>query len=202
MHPLCALLLLLLPILTQADILAGRVVRVLDGDTLEVLDSALEPHRVRLAGIDAPESGQPFGTRAKQGLLALAAGRELSVHWHKRDRYGRLVGKLFDSELDLNLAMIRAGLAWWYREYASEQSAVDRLVYEGAETKARALRVGLWGEGSPMAPWDWRHSPRDPATDCPCDSQRTCTGPRGGRFCLRPGGTRRYLPRTGETADP
>jgi micrococcal nuclease len=57
----------------------------------------------------------------------------------------------------VDLAMVRAGLAWWYRHYAHEQSAADRVLYEDAETKAKAERKGLWIDPDPLPPWEWRH---------------------------------------------
>ena len=69
------------------------MVRVLDGDTVEVLVGRT-PRRVRLAGIDAPEKARPWGTKAKRKLLDLVGGRAVQVDWHKRDKYGRTVGKV------------------------------------------------------------------------------------------------------------
>lgn len=198
-----ALLVLTLPISpqTHADSLDGKVVRILDGDTVEVLDARKRTHRVRLAGIDAPESKQPFGAKAKRALSSLVGGKTLTVDWHKRDRYDRLVGKLMLDGADVNLALVRAGYAWWYREYAGEQSPSDRRLYEAAEKAARRDGVGLWSDPRPIAPWDWRDGrttavPAKPSSGaCPCDSGRTCTGPRGGIYCVRESGSKRYFPR-------
>lgn len=184
----------------HSDTLSGKVVRILDGDTVEVLDAQKQTHRVRLAGIDAPESKQPFGTKAKQKLSGLVGGETVSVGWRKRDRYGRIVGKLMLDGADVNLALVQAGFAWWYREYQREQSLGDRRLYEAAEAQARAQRVGLWTDPKPIAPWDWRHQPAPVsaaalASECPCDSGRICTGPHGGTFCVRPSGSKKYFPR-------
>jgi endonuclease YncB( thermonuclease family) len=198
-----ALLLLCLFVVppAAAETLVGTVVHALDGDTVEVLDASRRTHRVRLAGIDAPESGQPFGTQAKRQLLALVGGEEVTVIWHKRDRYDRLVGKILFDGVDVNLGLIQAGMAWWYREYAGEQSAGDRRRYEAAEKVARAEGVGLWSDPRAVAPWDWRDgattaAPAKPSSGaCPCDSGRLCTGPRGGIYCVREGGSKQYFPR-------
>ncbi|MGW8271111.1 MAG: thermonuclease family protein, partial [Burkholderiales bacterium] len=72
-----------------AGTLRGRVVAVADGDTITVLDAARRRSRVRLAGIDAPESRQPFGAAAKRSLSALVFGADVEVEYRKRDRYGR-----------------------------------------------------------------------------------------------------------------
>jgi endonuclease YncB( thermonuclease family) len=200
---LFALLFLTLPFFppTHADTLSGKVVRILDGDTVEVLDANRRTERVRLAGIDAPESKQPFGTQAKRALSSLIAGKIVTVDWHKRDRYDRLVGTLMVDEKDVNLTLVRAGYAWWYREYAGEQSSSDRRLYEAAEKAARRDGVGLWTDPRPIAPWDWRDGgstavPAKPsAGECPCDSGRLCTGPKGGIYCVRESGSKKYFPR-------
>ena len=78
----------------SADLLEGRVVRIADGDTLTVLDADQVQHRVRLAGIDAPEKAQPFSERSKQNLARLVAGKAVEVRWHTWDRYGQVVDQL------------------------------------------------------------------------------------------------------------
>ncbi|MFB1487686.1 MULTISPECIES: thermonuclease family protein [unclassified Thiocapsa] len=198
-----ALLVLTLPISppAHADTLVGTVVRILDGDTVEVLDARKRTHRVRLAGIDAPESKQPFGAKSKRVLSSLVGGETVAVDWHKRDRYDRLVGKIMLDGADMNLALVRAGYAWWYREYAGEQSPSDRGLYAAAEKAARRDGVGLWADPRPIAPWDWRDGgatavPAKPSSGaCPCDSGRLCTGPRGGIYCVRESGSKQYFPR-------
>jgi micrococcal nuclease len=82
------------------------------------------------------------------------------VEWDKRDRYGRIVGKLVHEGQDVNLSMVEDGFAWWYREYAREQSEIDRGLYEAAEDRARRARAGLWRDPEPVPPWDWRKRKR------------------------------------------
>jgi endonuclease YncB( thermonuclease family) len=139
--------------------LQGRVVTITDGDTVRVLDAAQTEHRVRLSGIDAPESGQAFGSRSRQNLASLVGGQTLTVVWQKRDRYGRIVGKLVRQDgSDANLEQVRAGMAWWYREYAQEQPVADRQSYEAAEAEARTQGRGLWRDPSPVPPWEFRRN--------------------------------------------
>jgi len=155
--PYAFLLVLLLSPVLRADSLAGKVVKVVDADTIHLLDAFKTLHKVRLSGIDAPERRQAFGHKSKDYLAALVAGKLITVDWHKRDRYQRIVGKIIHEGRDVNLLLVRAGLAWWYRKYASEQSPVDRVLYEAAEDRAKEEHKGLWSEPSPVPPWEWRH---------------------------------------------
>ena len=139
-----------------AETLPGKVVRVVDGDTLLLLTSGNVEERIRLSGIDCPERKQAFGTRAKQALLERVGGEAVTIEWDKRDRWKRIVGKVIDGEGDVNLALVRKGMCWWYRKYAHEQSGVDQALYEAAEGKARREGNGLWQEPDPVPPWKWR----------------------------------------------
>ena len=144
---------------TDADVgqtLTGRVVRVADGDTVTVLDSSNTQHRIRLAGIDAPESHQNFGTQSKKNLSDMVFGKDVSVVYQKTDQYGRLVGKIVLDGKDINLEQVKAGLAWHYKEYQQEQSLQDRDSYAKAEDEARAARRGLWQDADPVEPSAFR----------------------------------------------
>lgn len=163
--------LLLASVAVSAETLSGTVVGVSDGDTITVLDASRAQYKIRVAGIDAPEKAQPFGQRSKESLSRLLYGKDVDVEWSKRDRYQRIVGKVAVADpscrkswcrktLDAGLAQVSTGLAWWYRAYAREQSVEDRERYEFAEEEARARHVGLWSEGSPIPPWDWRKKER------------------------------------------
>jgi endonuclease YncB( thermonuclease family) len=155
------LLLALITFTTQlayAEILTGRVVAIADGDTITVLDNTNIQHKIRLAGIDAPEKKQPFGNNAKKMLSNLVFDKTVDVEWDKKDRYGRLVGKVIIDGVDVNLEQIRYGLAWFYRKYQNELTQNDRLVYLHAEEIAKENRLGLWVYLQPEAPWDFRKS--------------------------------------------
>ena len=78
----------------------GKVVAVTDGDTIKVLDSTNTQYKVRLTGIDAPERGQPFGTASKDNLAQMVAGKEVFVESDKKDRYGRVLGKVWVQPYD------------------------------------------------------------------------------------------------------
>jgi endonuclease YncB( thermonuclease family) len=159
---------LLVAALTQparAAELIGTIVRVADGDTVTVLAPGNAQHRIRLAGIDAPERGQPYGERAKQHLAALVFHRSVRIEWTKRDRYNRIVGRVLvpcapaaqcPTPIDAGLEQIRAGLAWHYKQYEREQTPAERALYAEAENAARVRRAGLWNEPQPVAPWTFR----------------------------------------------
>ncbi|MBC8287470.1 MAG: thermonuclease family protein [Nitrospinae bacterium] len=153
-----------------ADTLQGKVVKVADGDTITIVDDLGEKHRIRLAGIDAPEKDQPCGDISTQGLNKLISGRIVTIEYEKRDRYKRIVGKVLVDppgevfcmaldcvkKIDAGLEQIKAGLAWHYKKYQMEQSEVDRRLYSDAELEARTKQLGLWEDKEPMAPWGWR----------------------------------------------
>lgn len=136
--------------------LTGRVVRIADGDTVTVLDSTNTQHRIRLQGIDAPESHQAFGTQSKKSLSDLIFDREVTVEYEKTDQYGRIVGKILLDGKDINLEQVKAGMAWHYKEYQREQSAEDRELYARAEDEARNARRGLWVDANPVEPGAFR----------------------------------------------
>jgi endonuclease YncB( thermonuclease family) len=148
--------------LATAETLTGEVVAVADGDTITVLDDAHRQHRVRLAGIDAPEKRQPFGTRARESLGKRVFRHVVQVNFKKLDRYGRIVGKVTLDGADVCLEQVTAGLAWHYVAYQREQSPEDRRAYARAEAEAREARRGLWADSHPEAPWDFRQKREPP----------------------------------------
>lgn len=131
---------------------SGTVVRVIDGDTLDVL-VANRPVRVRLAQIDAPERSQAYGARARQTLSALAFRRVVTVADAGVDGYGRTLGTVIVGGANINAAMVNQGMAWAYRWYLADRSLV-RL-----EQQARAAHRGLWNDPAPVAPWLFRARP-------------------------------------------
>lgn len=144
--------------LPAAELLEGQVVRVADGDTLDVLDAGRRTLRVRLLGIDAPEGGQAYGKVARQVLKDRVIQRRVTVRVQDRDRYGRLVGKVLLEGADLNLELVRGGMAWHYAHYAKDQFPGDAAAYGAAQREAREARRGLWGQPDPQAPWEWRRA--------------------------------------------
>jgi endonuclease YncB( thermonuclease family) len=153
----------------DSRVLDVRVVAVADGDSLTVRDSNSLTHGVRLAAIDAPEHGQPWGERSKQSLTHMTLGKDVRIEWVERDDYGRLVAKVWVTPadapcpatscprtLDAGLAQITAGLAWHFKRYERDQAEEDRHRYADAETEARARKLGLWQDATAGPPWEWR----------------------------------------------
>jgi micrococcal nuclease len=97
--------------------LTGMAVRVLDGDTAEILTADKQRIRVRLANIDAPEKSQAFGQRSKENLTDLIAGKQVDVLDQGGDQYGRRIGRIYVGNTEANVEQVRAGMAWVYTRY-------------------------------------------------------------------------------------
>lgn len=134
----------------------ARVVGITDGDSLTVLDELNQQHKVRLAEIDAPERGQPWGDRSRQALSALVFSKTVSVQQTDTDRYGRVVARVFADGRDVNRTMVEQGDAWAYRQYLTDHTLI------ATEARARQQAVGLWSisDQQTVAPWEWRQGVR------------------------------------------
>ena len=142
---------------SHAETVTGKVVSVADGNTLTVL-SGKGQQLVYLAGIEAPQRGQPYASRSWQNLMHMAYGKEATLECRKADRDQRRVCKVkvrplscttCGHTLDVGLAQIVAGAARWHRKDASEQSEEDRGRYESEELEACRRRRGLWALPNP-----------------------------------------------------
>jgi endonuclease YncB( thermonuclease family)/methylphosphotriester-DNA--protein-cysteine methyltransferase len=139
-------------------VIEGKVVRVSDGDTVTVLDKDNKQYKIRLAGIDAPESKQDYGQVSKDNLAKLVFGKQVTVLWDKVDKYRRTVGKILVDGRDINIEQVKGGFAWHYKKYESEQPPEDRVTYAEAERQARAAKLGLWQDPNPTPPGEWRQT--------------------------------------------
>jgi len=141
----------------------GEVTRVADGDTL-LVQLASGPIRVRLHGVDAPESDQPGGVQARQALTRLVQGRQVELEPIEQDRYQRLVAKVRLGELDINRVLVIEGHAWAYRRYLRREDAG----YCGDEALARQEHRGLWNSkaasGTDQLPMEQTPQHRVPRT--------------------------------------
>ncbi|ECS1253636.1 thermonuclease family protein [Salmonella enterica] len=129
----------------------GKVIRVLDGDTIEVLQEN-KPVRVRLANIDAPEKKQAYGRWSTNQLKSLIAAQSVTVTYTQSDRYGRIIGRVFTTNgIEANRFMVKSGAAWVY-EYYNTDKALPAM-----QREAQMQKRGLWADSQPVPPWEWRH---------------------------------------------
>ena len=138
--------------LSAAEI-RGKVVAITDGDTIKVLDDLDKGVlKIRLNKIDAPEKNQAFGQKSKQYLSNLVFGKQVIIRFKEIDRYGRILGLIYIDGVEVNLQMVKAGMAWHYAYYDKTPAYIE------AEKKARASKVGLWIDPEPISPYEFRKS--------------------------------------------
>ncbi|OOF41977.1 nuclease [Rodentibacter rarus] len=130
------------------------VVGISDGDTITCLMRGNKPIKVRLSEIDAPERNQPFGKKAKQQLSALIYKRWVSLKISGQDRYKRTLATVYYNGKNINLEMVKSGMAWAYQQY------LRHSVYLEAQETAQVKRLGLWADPSPIPPYEWRKQER------------------------------------------
>lgn len=138
------------------DTFTAKVVRVMDGDTMEALYKN-KLLKIRLAHIDCPEkrSSQPFYANSKKALSDLCFGQYVTVITENIDRYGRLICLVMNTKKQIvNQEMVRQGMAWHFKKYSREP------LYAKLEQEARTNRVGLWRSPNPIPPWEWRKPKR------------------------------------------
>lgn len=134
-----------------ASEIQGKIIRVLDGDTIEVLQDK-KPVRIRLANIDAPEKKQAFGRWSTNQLKGLVAAQSVTVTYTQTDSYGRIIGRVFTTNgTDASRYMVQSGAAWVYERYNTDK-ALPAL-----QREAQKQRRGLWADVNPVPPWEWRH---------------------------------------------
>ncbi|MAV34903.1 MAG: hypothetical protein CMJ59_05545 [Planctomycetaceae bacterium] len=147
-----------------------KVVRVIDGDTLEVLRDR-KSLKIRLQGIDCPERQQAFGTEATQFTSQQSIDRQVILRTSGLDRYGRTLADVhLPDGRSLSRELVRSGFAWHYKKY-SDDDALSRC-----EREARQAKRGLWAGTDPTPPWQWRAERR--ARQQP-DSQELTIHPNG-----------------------
>lgn len=140
---------ILLYLSLQTTTLSGKAVKIIDGDTFDILSNG-SLYRVRLNGIDCPERGQAYYREAKAALGNFCHNRTITVTYRSKDRNGRLLGDVYVDNQYINLLLVKQGFAWHFKKYSTDV----RLA--GAEKEARAAKRGLWAVGNAVAPWVWR----------------------------------------------
>ena len=163
MKVICQTLLLCL-LASPAFSWPARCVGVSDGDTITVRADGQSKTRIRLYGIDAPESKQDFGRRAKEHLSGLVFGEVVEIEDMGADRYGRTVAVVRVGDINANEEMLKAGMAWVFTKNCRNKICVR---WRDLEAQTRAQRVGLWSQPEPVAPWMWREQRRKKITPHP-----------------------------------
>ncbi len=154
MRTLLAFLVFCLPV-SAAETYIGFVTGLTDGDTI-TLRTDDETFEVRLLGIDAPERGQPFGTKARQALSGVVFNNtRVTLLSEGKDRYGRTLGTIILNGADVNEYMVRRGWAWWYEYFAKDNTRL-----RDAQAEAQQAKRGLWADPNPIPPWEWRKGKR------------------------------------------
>ena len=136
---------------TFSNIYEGKVVKVLDGDSLIILQQGQEVH-IRLAEIDAPEHGQAMWKKSKQALKNYTAGKNIIVEEFDKDQYGRIVGHVYIDDDWINGKLVQQGYAYVYTRYA-----VSQKLYK-YEAEAENRKRGIWKlpKHERIKPWEWR----------------------------------------------
>lgn len=136
------------PFAVEANTVRGKVVAVVDGNTLEVISKEKETYRIVLVGIDSPEPGQPFAEAALQFLEETVLKKSVDVKLLGKDRWGNYIGELI-MKVDVTSELVKRGLAWCVEKGAPEE-------LKSLEQQAREMRIGLWQEETPTPPWVFR----------------------------------------------
>lgn len=165
-------LLIVSPCLAKAPIrtIEGTVTRVVDGNIIHVTDTRGTKLKVRLYGIDAPEAekgnkksgkiskqGQPFGDNAYKALDEMVSGKYVRIEVMAIDRFKRTVGIVWTTEKNINQEMLKYGWAWANRQQLERPYASEYILLE---EQAKKERRGLWEQGNPQPPWEYRKSPK------------------------------------------
>jgi len=141
------------------NIVVGKVISVIDGDTIKILTDKSKELEIKLAEIEAPERDQPYGRTSKQNLSQLIYNRVVTVKYSSRDRYARIVGYVVLNNTDINLRLIKSGSVWVHDYYSLGKRG---KIYKEQEAIAKNNKVGLWAlqESQRVSPWHWRENKR------------------------------------------
>jgi len=166
-HTIFICFIFLLALLTQAGCesgiassqFSGRVISIADGDTITVLTADNRQVKIRLYGIDCPESRQAFGNRARQTTSDAVSGKEVTVQPIETDKHGRTVGIVsISGDYNLDTLLVREGMAWVYPQFCKREKVCKPL--RELEKTAKSEKRGLWADKEPIPPWEWRRAHR------------------------------------------
>ena len=147
-------ILFLLVLIANSNVLKGFVEDVSDGDTIKV-KSKDKIYVIRLYGIDAPEVNQPYGNKITKFLKDKLESKQVTINYSSKDRYGRIIGKVYYDGIYINELLIKIGGAWHYKQYSNDVNL------NNAEQSAKKNRLGIWDQELVIPPWEWRKGKRN-----------------------------------------
>jgi len=138
-----------------------QVLKVSDGDTINIqkVENGKfvgEMLKIRMYGMDAPEKSQDYGPESRQALEKLVAGKTLSIEVKNKDRYGRTVAVIYVNGKNINEEMVKTGNAWWYQEYAKNDTQ-----FEECQQNAKQKKLGLFSRKGYIEPWIYRRNKKE-----------------------------------------
>ncbi|MEO1054176.1 MAG: thermonuclease family protein [Bacteroidota bacterium] len=135
----------------NAEELTGKVINVIDGNTLELETKADGVYKIKLSEVDCPEITQDFGEESKQYTESLILKKKVTIEIVGKDRKGTRLGKVvFGKGKVLNEELLKTGYAWYYNKSATNEQLTS------LQDEAKAGKVGLWQSEDPTPPWIYR----------------------------------------------
>ncbi len=138
------------------ETMEAKVKRVIDGDSILVVDSNDMEFEAQLEGIDAPEMKQEFGKESLEALTKMLKDQKVKLTWKSKDTYDRLLAQVHLEDKHINVEMLRSGMAWHFKRYNKSEELAK------IELEAKQAKKGLWSQESPVAPWDYRKENKAP----------------------------------------
>ena len=136
------------------ETMEAKVKRVIDGDSILVVDSNDTEFEAQLEGIDAPEMKQEFGKESLEALTKMLKDQKVKLTW--KSTYDRLLAQVYVADKHVNIEMLRSGMAWHFKRYNKSEELAK------IELEAKQAKKGLWSKESPVAPWDYRKENKAP----------------------------------------
>lgn len=148
---LVAVVWLCLALPVSAEVFQAKVLSVSKGDSITVLHDGY-PEKIRLANVNSPEKDQAYGQKAREFTSGMVLGKQVTVDTTGQDRHAQSFAEVrTDDGKILNEELVKAGLAWWYRKHAPDNTRLAEM-----EKQARDQHLGLWADPDPVPPWEYR----------------------------------------------
>ena len=143
------------PTALEPEQITAKVMDVIDGDTIVVMNEIRKSMTIQIKGVDAPELEQAFGNTAHEKLTARIEGKIVRVALDEADEFGRRTAEVFENDKSVNVWLIRQGCGWHNWKFDADDAKA------AAEKQARKDKAGLWAAKDPRPPWEWKNPPDD-----------------------------------------